>query len=376
MTDVSGGSPANGPVDIGSGNVRPVDLSARPPHVLVSVRSALAILALIAFTILVLEIAQHAQRVIAWVLVAGALAVLVYPVVKFGSRWLPRGVVVLLLVVVGLGTLGFVSYRIVNDVTQATDRIQVAAPRRAAELEKNSEFLRGVHLRRRVQRLVDDIPQRLAGGSATAALESAATRGVAFVAGLILTIFFVLYGPGLFTSGLEQIRDPDRRTLVERVVVQGSRRGLDYARVKLLEAVIGGVLAYVIARAAGVPGPAALGVWAGLWTLLPVAGVFVGALPIVVFAGASSVTRAVVVALAFVAIGIAEYVLNGYLERETVEVGSFLVVFAAFAGLELYGLTGALLGVFGIVVLIAILDEYAREEETLETVESVTPRRE
>jgi hypothetical protein len=32
------------------------------------------------------------------------------------------------------------------------------------------------------------------------------------------------------------------------------------------------------------PGPAALGVWAGLWTLLPVAGVFVGSLPIVVFA--------------------------------------------------------------------------------------------
>jgi predicted PurR-regulated permease PerM len=125
-----------------------------------------------------------------------------------------------------------------------------------------------------------------------------------------------------------------------------------------------------------VPGPAALGVWAGLWTLLPVAGVFVGSLPIVVFAGASSVTRAVVVGLLFVAIGIAEYVLNGFVERETVEVGSFLVVLGAFGGLELYGLTGALLGLFGIVVLVAILDEYARQEETLETVDAVTPPRE
>jgi predicted PurR-regulated permease PerM len=124
-----------------------------------------------------------------------------------------------------------------------------------------------------------------------------------------------------------------------------------------------GVLAYVIARAAGVPGPAALGVWAGLWTLLPVAGVFVGALPIVLFAGASSLTSAVVVALAFVAIGTAEFLFMSIVERETVEVGSFLIVFAAFAGLELDGLTGALLGVLGVIVLVAILDELGREQD-------------
>jgi len=163
MTDVSGGSPVPGPVNVSS---------VRASQVLVSVRSALAILALVALTMLVLEMAQHAERVIAWVLVAGSLAVLVYPVVNFGARWLPRGIVVLLLVIIGLGAIGFVSYRVVNDVTSATDQIQVAAPKRAAELEKNSEFLRGVHLRRRVQNLVDSIPQRLAGGSATAVVVS------------------------------------------------------------------------------------------------------------------------------------------------------------------------------------------------------------
>ena len=111
------------------------------------------------------------------------------------------------------------------------------------------------------------------------------------------------------------------------------------------------------------PGPAALGVWVGLWTLLPVAGVFVGALPIVLFAGAASLTRAVVVALVFVAIGTAEFLFKSLVERETVEVSSFLIVFAAFGGLELDGLSGALLGVLGVIVLVAILDELAREEE-------------
>ena len=359
MANASGGSPVNGS-------------SARVSDVSISVRSALAVMALLALTVLMLEIVRHSERVIAWVLVAGAIAVLVYPAVQFGSRWLPRVLVVVLLVLSGLGAIGFVSYRLVNDVTRATTRLQQAAPSRAAELEKNYDILRQVHFRRRVTNLVNDIPKRLAGGSATKALESAATSGVAFVAGLILTIFFLLYGPRIFRAGMLEIRDPGRRARVEHVLLRGTKRGLDFARVKVLEALVVGVLAYVIARAAGVPGPAALGVWAGLWSLLPVAGVFVGALPIVLLAGASSFTNAIVVALAFVAIGTAEFLFHPIVQRETVEVGSFLIVFSAFAGLELDGLTGALLGVLGIVVLVAVLEELVREDET----ELLTPRRE
>jgi predicted PurR-regulated permease PerM len=340
--------------------------------VLVSVRSALAIMALLALTVLALEIVRHSERVIAWVLVAGAIAVLVYPAVEFGARWLPRVLVVVLLVFVSLGAIGFVSYRIVNDVTSATQRLQQAAPKRAAQLEKNSDVLRQVHLRRRVKNLVDDIPNRLAGGGGTKAIESAATSGVAFVAGLILTIFFVVYGPRIFAAGLVQIRDPKRRARIEHVVMRGTKRGLDYARIKLLAALVLGLLAYAIARIAGVPGPAALGVWAGFWSLLPIAGVFVGALPIVLFAGASSLTSAIVVALAFVAIGTAVFLINPRLERETVGVGSFLIVFAACAGLELDGLTGALLAILGVMVLVGILEELVREEES----EALTPLRE
>jgi predicted PurR-regulated permease PerM len=366
MTDVSGESPVNGS-------------SARVSDVFVSVRSALAIMALLALTVLALEIVRHSERVIAWVLVAGAIAVLVYPAVEFGARFLPRVLVVILLVFLGLGAIGFVSYRLVNDVTSATDRLQQAAPARAAQLEKNSDVLRQVHLRRRVKNLVDDIPKRLTGGSATKALESAATSGVAFVAGLILTIFFLVYGPRIFAAGLLQIQNPTRRARVEQVVMRGTRRGLDYARIQVLESLIEGVLAYAIARAAGVPGPAALGVWVGLWTLLPVAGVFVGALPIVLFAGASSLTSAVLVGLAFIAIATAEFIFEPFVARDTVEVGSFLIVFAAFAGLELDGLTGALLGILGVIVVVAILEELVREDESdvLNPLgKAVSPRRE
>src|SRR4029079_18928684 len=122
MTDVSG----EPPVDVSS---------ARPSDVLVSVRSALVIMSVLGLPVLMLEIALNSKRVIAWVLVAGALAALLYPAVEFGSRWMARGIVVLLLVIAALSSIGFVGYRIANDVSKATDSLQRAAPERAAELE-------------------------------------------------------------------------------------------------------------------------------------------------------------------------------------------------------------------------------------------------
>ena len=119
--------------------------------------------------------------------------------------------------------------------------------------------------------------------------------------------------------------------------------------------------------------------WVGLWTLLPVAGVFVGALRSCCSRARSSLTtRGRGRARRSSAIGTAEFLFTPIVERETVEVGSFLIVFAAFGGLELDGLTGALLGVLGVIVLVAILDELGarRRAPTERAGADVTPLRE
>ena len=53
---------------------------------------------------------------------------------------------------------------------------------------------------------------------------------------------------------------------------------------------------------------------------------------------------------------------NRWLERRTVYVGSFPIVLAAFGGLELYGLNGALLFVLGAVLIVSIISEIGPEE--------------
>ena len=347
-----------------------------------SVRSALALVFALGLTFLLLEIAHDAERVIAWVLSAMAVAALVYPGVVWLAhfRFVPRAVAVLLTALVMLGAIGFVGYKIVNDVSDAMSSLQQAAPQRAGELEQNSEFFRELKLKERVTKLVDAIPERLAGGEAPDVIRSAATQSVAFLAGIILTIFFVLYGPGLFDGALSLIEDDALRRRAEFVVRDGSQRALFFARVKLWEALIESVLAFAIARAAGVPGAAALAVWVGLWSFLPIAGVLIGALPIVVFAGAHTLERAAVVGGCFLVIMIGDWWLNRWLERRSVYVGSFPIVLAGFAGLELYGLTGALLFVLGAVLAVSLIGEIGPEEvaevlaATPSTGEPVTPR--
>lgn len=311
---------------------------------------------------LLLEIARDAERVIAWMFTAMAIAAMLFPVVMGLARVIPRVLAVIVVAVCVLGSIGFLGYRTVHDVANETDRLRTEAPRRAAELERNSEFLREIKLRSRVEHLVDEIPQRLAGGQGTEIVKSAATRGVAFLAGTILTIFFVLYGPNLLAGAIGQVDDEHRRVRIERVLHEASGRALVYARIKVLQVLVQGFLAFTIARLAGAPGAAALGVWAGLWALVPLAGVVVGALPIVAFAGAASTSRAIVVTAVFAVIALGDWWLNHELQRTTVKVGSFVVVFAAFAGLELYGLMGALLAILGAVLVTAIVGEIGPEE--------------
>ena len=348
----------------GTRTVNTRTVNTRNVKVRLSVRSALAIVFALGATVLLLEILRNAERVIAWVLCAMAIAALVFPAVEWLAhfRFIPRGVAILLTVVVALGTIGFVGYRIVNDVSSAMTSLQKAAPERAAQLERDSDFWAEIKLKQRVTNLVNEIPNRLRGGEPTEALKSAATRGVAFLAGLILTIFFVLYGPRLIEGALGQIDDDRERHRIERIARASSRRALFFARVKLWESVVEGLLAYAICRAAGVPGAAAFGVWVALWSLLPVAGVLIGALPIAVFAAAISWDRAFMVTACFIAIGVGDYLVNRWLERRTLNVGSFAIVLAAFGGLEFYGLMGALLFVLAAAFVIAIVSEIGPEE--------------
>ena len=329
----------------------------------ISPRSAMLSVAVFGATLGVLALVAAAQRVIGWVLVAATLAGLLHPLASLLQRRMPRalatGVVMLALV----GTLGAVGYGLVDDLQRQTRRLQQAGPERARQVEQSERFgelARDIKLAERTDRFLQQLPQRLQGGKPAEALRAAATRGVAFLATAVLTVFLLQHGPGLARAARNQVHDRARRERLETLSVAVYRRAFAYAQSSLAMSLAAGLAAYLAARLARVPGPAALGVWVGLWDLVPLAGALVGALPIVALAAVASGERAIVVALFVVAYQAVENLLvQRSVERSSVRVGPFVTLTAGLVGLELSGVAGALLAVLAATIAVTVADELA-----------------
>lgn len=335
----------------------------RTERLRLTTRSALLTVGLFGAALAVIRLVMASQRVLGWICAAAAVAGLLHPLVTGLSRRMPRGIAVAVVAVTTVVSVGVVAYGAIDGLVRETRHLQDVAPRRAAQLERSGRFgelATDFKLTERVKRLVDEAPERLRGGTPAEAFRSAATRGVAFLATGVLSLFFLLHGPRLAGAAARQIHNADRRALLERAGVCAYRRGFGYARRTIAMSIAAGLFSYVVARAADVPGPAPLAVWVALWDAVPLLGAVVGTLPIVILAAAVSPAKGIVLAGIFVAYQLLEAVIvQRHVEKRTLKVGPFLTVAAGFAGMELYGLGGALLVLLAVVLIAAVADELA-----------------
>jgi predicted PurR-regulated permease PerM len=335
-----------------------------PARLRLTPRSVVLAVASFGLTLGLLAVLAAAKRVLGWILVAAVLAGLLHPLVVRLQRHMRRGLAVALVLVLLVGSAGTVVYSLVDDVRRETRRLQEAAPERARQLERSERFgdlARDIRLEERTRQFVDAVPERLRGGTPAEALRAAATRGVAFLATGVLTVFFLLHGPRIARAARDQVRDPGRRARLQEVGMAAYQRAFGYAGANLAMALAAGLFGYAMARMARVPGPAPLGIWVGLWDLVPVGGVVVGAGPILGLAAVVSGERAVVLALAFVGYQLVEnLVVQRRVEAATLKLGPFLTLAAGLVGLELSGVAGALLLVLATAVAAAVADEVAK----------------
>ena len=330
-------------------------------------RSALIAVGMFGLTLGLLGMFAASRRVLGWLVAAATIAGVVHPLVARLARRMPRGVAVALVALAALASVGLVAWRTVDDVGDQTDRLRRAAPAAAQRVEggdgRVAELAREAELAERTERFVEEVPERLRGGTPAQALRAAATRGVAYLATFVLSVFLLLHGPDLAAAAARQVHDPRRRAVIERVAAAAFDRGFTYVRGTIAMALAAGGVAYVIAEAADVPAPAPLALWVALWDVVPYLGAVIGAVPIVLLGGIGDPGRGVVLALAFVAYEVVETLLvQRRLERRAVRLGPFLTAAGAFAGLELYGLGGALLAIVVLAVGVAALAELAPAE--------------
>lgn len=320
--------------------------SGTPERLRLTNRSVVVAVVLTGLTIGLLRLFAASTRVLGWLLAASIVAALLHPLVALIARKAPRGLAIAVVVLGTMATVGLMAYSVVDDLRTQADRLEKAAPDAARELERSErfgDFAREFQLVDRVQTFVDELPERLRGGDPASALRSAATRGVAFLATTVLTIFLLVHGHRLVDAGLRQIRDADRRDRVRTVLTGAYGRWHRYMTLTAARAALAGVFTWGVCIEADVPGATLLGLSVAACSVVPLVGVAVGGLPVALLAAPASLNRAGALVGLFVAYQVAEVLLvQRRIEKLSVHVGPVISLVAVMAGLELYGLGGML----------------------------------
>jgi predicted PurR-regulated permease PerM len=344
----------------------------------VSARSVLLVVAAIGLALTVRNIFEKASRVLGWFVAAAVVAALVYPAVVLVSRYVRRGLALLIVVVVLVGTIGGVIYAAIGDVRRELDHLQEVAPEAAQRIEDSERYgeaARDFRLRERVEDFVEDLPERLAGGDTPEVIRSATTRGIAYFVSFILTLFLVLHGPRMVSGGLGQIRSRERRAYIERVLRRAYERAWRYLIGTIGIALLSGLYAYAWCRIADLPGAIVLAIFVALASVLPNVGIMIGAIPVVLLAAGvdpSSGWPFTLIALFALWQVIDVVVLRRRLARASIAIGPVVTTLVAMLGFDLYGIGGALVGVALAVFVVSVVDELAPTDEHAVDLSAIT----
>jgi predicted PurR-regulated permease PerM len=320
--------------------------------VVVRPRTILLVVALALLALGGLVVVNSASQVLERVVVAGTLAALLRPLTLRFARRMPLGLaaaLTVLVVVIGFVLLTAVEIR---DLVAETGRLKAAVPARIERLRTDLQpenpvrrFIEQANVEPRVREWLGQLPARIVLGTDNPAAGASRITGALLV--MILTIFTITRGPASVEGGIGLFRHRRVRRALERVVAAAYRGGTAYTRRTLALAVVSGAVAAVVAQALHVPAPSVLGLWVGLWSLIPVLGLVVGYVPIIGLAAAESRGRGWVAAAVLVAwLVVAALARRRWIAAHSVDVSRLLLTVAVMTGLHVGRISGAVVGMF------------------------------
>ena len=339
-----------------------------PPRLRLTNRSVVVAVLMLGAAVGALRLVGASSRVLGWLAVATIVASLLHPLVTRLSAKLPRGLAIVVVLIGVLALVIGIGYVGVDNFRRAADRLEEVAPQAAAELEKSDRFgdaATEFKLQEKVQNFVDELPSKLAGGDTASALRSAATRGVAYLATWVLTLFLLLHGQQLVQGGLAQIRDDERRARVAWVLLNVYSRFVRYLAFTVLRAVAAGLFTWLVCQALSLQGGVLLGVAAAVVSLVPLVGTFVGAIPVLLLTAALHPDRAWIALVAFMAYQVLEDVfVQPRIDRRSLHMGPVMSLVAMMVGLEAYGFGGMIVALVVTVFAAALLREMAPDDDS------------
>ncbi len=314
----------------------------------------------IIFALVAENVLEKGRRPLGWALAAAVAAAAVEPLIGRASRYMRRGLALIVVLVPLLGLIGLVTYGVVGDLDAQVRRLQRDIPEVAADIERSDRFgdaAREFELFEKAEEFAATLrrPSSRVG-------EEAAGGASTWLLTLILTVFALGWGPRFADAALQQVPER-RRDRVARIVGRAFNQSQVYLEVSVLMAVVTGGLAWVVFRLIDLPAPTPLALVVGVGTLVPSIGLVLATVPAALLAaGLVSPTTGIAVAVGALGLQVVHAFLLRRATREAAHPGAAVIVISFVVGYELYGVGGSVVGTCVTVFLAALLDSRAEEE--------------
>ena len=294
-----------------------------------------------------LTILAGAREVISWILVSLFLALSLDPAVRFLEKYrLRRSLAVAVVTLAALGLIALLVGTLVPMLIEQGRSLAESAPRLL-------ERLRGSSLVASLDSRLDIIEraQREVGGRLGAAtgplvrvVGSLLHSVAAVVTVVVLTVFMLLFGGGLFRSALGWV-PAARREQATATVARVRRAVGGYVSGTLLIALIGGAVTTILLLALGVPYFLPLGLAVTLLGVIPFLGAALGGFLVVATTFLSSGSQKGLIALGVFLVyqQVENHLLQPLVQRRTIQMNPLAIAIVMLVGTAFAGVLGALL---------------------------------
>lgn len=319
--------------------------------VVVRPRTVIVVLGIALLVAVVLWVSWLSRGVLAWILIAGFLAMALNPAVEsFERRGLRRGRAAVLVFVLALLAIGGLGYLLIPPLVDQITEFVKAVPDLIDDLTAGQGPLGFLQTEYQiVDRVREAIEEQGVGGvlgftePALSVARSVLTAVVGAVTIAFLTLFLLLDGHRLFRVALDHV--PERtRPRWDRAARGIYRTVGGYVTGNVTISIIAGVLATPVIYGLGVPYAVSLGVVVALFDLVPLAGATIAAVVVVLVSLATEGwVDALVLGVFFLVYQQFEnHVLQPLIYGRTVRISPVIVLVAILVGADLAGVLGAL----------------------------------
>jgi len=309
-------------------------------------------------------LARAAGSVLLILTVAGVIALILAPIVRFLERILPRGLAILIVYFGGFAALAGIGVLLASPVTTQITRLQHNLPeiiRHAnQQLDNFQSFLNqhgiNVHIKEQGHSALDTLQKDVLKRSGDIVsfskdlLSQIVTTGFDLILILVLSIYLLVYGRNIGDLA-RRLMPPGDGTPEDDypLLVQHAVSG--YVRGQLLFSLVMGGSAAVALEILGLIGvfPAGkdyavfFGAFYGLMEFIPYIGPIVGPIPAILVALFENPITAVWLVLLFVALQQLEgHVVAPQVFRISLRINPIIIILALLIGFKLYGIVGAL----------------------------------